>query len=110
MKRGEVWRVRLPPASGHAQAGERPAIVIQDDKANLPTVLVVPFTATSAASRFTGTLIVHPDATNGLSVPSVALVFQLGAVDKRSMLYRLGSLDQATLDKVFAALDLLTGR
>ena len=28
MRRGEVWRVRLPPASGHAQTGDRPALVV----------------------------------------------------------------------------------
>jgi len=27
MKRGEVWRVRLPMVAGHTQGGERPAKV-----------------------------------------------------------------------------------
>ena len=48
MKRGEVWRVRMPAVPGHAQAGERPAIIVQDAafNASLPTVLIVPFTST----------------------------------------------------------------
>jgi mRNA-degrading endonuclease toxin of MazEF toxin-antitoxin module len=29
MKRGEVWRVRIPFAPGHAQAGDRPALIVQ---------------------------------------------------------------------------------
>ena len=47
MKRGDVWRVRLPTVPGHTQAGERPAIIMQDDSFNvsLPTVLIVPFTS-----------------------------------------------------------------
>jgi len=99
MKKGEIWRVRLPIGPGHTQAGERPAIVV-----------LVPFTSTQAAARFAGTLVVQPDGQNGLTTPSVALVFQLSAVDKRGCLKRLGVLDPSTLDQVFATLDQLTGR
>jgi hypothetical protein len=31
MRKGEVWRVRLPAATGHKQAGERPAVIIQNN-------------------------------------------------------------------------------
>ncbi len=107
MKRGEVWRVRLPFGAGHTQAGERPAIIVQEGVVNaaLPTVLVVPLTSTQAATRFAGTLVVQPDMQNGLTTPSVALVFQLSALDKRECLRRLGTLDQNTPDQVFTILD-----
>jgi mRNA-degrading endonuclease toxin of MazEF toxin-antitoxin module len=54
MRRGEVWRVRLPPAPGHAQSGDRPALVVQNDAfmAALPTVLVVPFRGERRPSRW----------------------------------------------------------
>jgi mRNA interferase MazF len=112
MKKGDVWRVRLPTAAGHTQAGERPAVIIQDDpfNATLPTVLIVPFTSTLRATRFAGTLLVQPDQHNGLTMPSVALVFQLSAVDKRDCSRQLGVLDQSNLDQLFATLDKLTGR
>jgi mRNA interferase MazF len=112
MKKGEVWRVRLPTTSGHKQSGDRPAILVQDDSftAALPTVLVIPLTGTVAAARFPATLLVEPDAQNGLTVPSVALVFQLSAVDKRDCLRCLGVLEESTLDQLFALLDQLTGR
>ena len=101
MKRGEVWRVRLPTTGGHTQAGERPAIIVQSDNfSQLPTVIVVPFTSRMAASRFPGTLIVQPDANNGLTAPSVALGFQVTAQDARNVLTRLGKLDDATLLKL----------
>src|SRR4029079_1529165 len=102
MRRGEVWRVRLPPASGHAQAGERPALVVQNDAfpAALPTVLVVPFTGSLAAARFAGTLRVDPDGTNGLTTPSVALAFQLRAIDRRDGVQRLGEVDATTFAAV----------
>ncbi|MCI0641261.1 MAG: type II toxin-antitoxin system PemK/MazF family toxin [Gemmataceae bacterium] len=112
MKKGDVWRVRIPPSPGHAQTGERPAIIIQEDGfiTSLPTVLIVPFTSTLAAARFGGTLIVQPDKQNGLTLPSVALVFQVRALDKRNCLTKLGALDHQTLDQVFDVLDRLTGR
>ena len=112
MKRGEVWRVSLPSVPGHTQAGKRPAIIVQDDRysTSLPTLLIVPFTGTLAAARFPGTLLVQPDNQNGLAVPSVALIFQLTALDRRNCLQRMGALDTTTLDQIFALLDKLTGR
>jgi len=112
MKKGEVWRVRLATVPGHTQAGERPAIIMQDDSFNLqlPTVLIVPFTSTQRATRFPGTLLVQPDQQNRLAVPSVALVFQLSALDKQNCLHRLGELDSAALDRIFELLDQITGR
>ncbi len=70
----------------------------------------MPFTSSLAAARFDCTLVVQPDNQNGLTVPSVALVFQARALDKRDFLQRLGALDAATLGQVFAILDQLTGR
>ena len=112
MKRGDVWRVRLPTVPGHTQAGERPAIIMQDDSFNLslPTVLIVPFTSANRATRFPGTLLVQPDPQNGLTMPSVALVFQMSALDRQNCLDPLGELDPATLDQILALLDRLTGR
>jgi mRNA interferase MazF len=60
--------------------------------------------------RFPGTVLIQPDAQNGLTVPSVALVFQMRALDQRYCLYRLGALKAAILDHIFAELDRLTGR
>jgi mRNA interferase MazF len=112
MKKGEVWRVRLPFTPGHTQAGERPAILMQDDAFihSLPTVLMVPFMGTQAASRCPGTLLVQPDNQNGLTMPSVALVFQMSALDKSNCIQCLGVLDAKTLDLIFALLNQLTGR
>ena len=112
MKKGEVWRVLIPSAPGHAQTGERPAIIVQELGFNnsLPTTLIVPLTSKLAAARFDGTLVIQPDPQNGLIAPSVALVFQLRTLDQRNCVKPLGILDAATLDQIFDLLDQLTGR
>lgn len=112
MRKGEVWQVRIPPAPGHAQTGERPAAILTEDVfiPALNTVFIVPFTSAQATLRFPGTLLVQPDGQNGLTVPSIALVFQLRTLDKRQCLYPRGVLDSAILDQIFAELDKLTGR
>ena len=112
MQRGEVWKVTIPLAPGHAQAGDRPAVIIRDDSftVRLPTVLIVPFTSSQSAARFPGTVRVPPDGQNGLTVPSIALVFQMRVLDQRHCLQRLGAIAPATLDRILAEFDSLTGR
>jgi mRNA interferase MazF len=102
----------MPTVTGHTQAGERPAIIMQEASFNqkLPTVLIIPFTSTQKTTRFPATLLIQPDKQNGLTVPSVALVFQLSALDRQNCLARLGELDSATLDSVLDQLDKLMGR
>jgi len=112
MKKGEIWRVLIPTTPGHAQTGERPAIILQEMVYNnsLPTTLIVPLTSKLAASRFAGTLVLQPDQQNGLTTPSVALVFQMRTIDKRNCLKLMGILDASNLDQILDVLDQLTGR
>lgn len=112
MKKGEIWRGRLPYRSGHVQAGDRPAVIVQDDQVSraVPTRLVVPFTSSPTAMRFPGTVLVQPDGNHGLTMPSVALVFQLVPLDQRDFLKQLGTIDSASLDQIFVKLDEVTGR
>jgi mRNA interferase MazF len=112
MNVGDVHWVDFPPRNGHAQRGRRPAIVAQDASATarLPTILVIPLTTQLASLRFPGTVLVDPDQNNGLRRSSVALVFQLAALDLRLLGLRMGQVSQAVMDAVWDALDQLTGR
>jgi mRNA interferase MazF len=109
MGRGEVWFVHFPRGAGHVQAGTRPVVVVQNDAANaqLPTALVVPFTSQSSTLRFPGTVLIRPDQRNGLTLPSVALTFQMQVADHSFFLRHLGVLDPQDLGRVLAALDQL---
>jgi len=63
-------------------------------------VLIVPCTGATAGSRFPGTVLIQPDKQNGLTKPSLALGFQLRALDKRRFLKRLVVLSPMTFQQV----------
>ncbi|MEA2173260.1 MAG: mRNA interferase MazF [Blastocatellia bacterium] len=105
----EVRWIELPARGGHAQAGRRPAIVAQST-AGLPTTLVIPLTSQLDALRFPGTVLVEADAGNGLRRASVALIFQLTAVDNRFVMDRMGIVSEEVMKSIWSAFDELTGR
>jgi mRNA-degrading endonuclease toxin of MazEF toxin-antitoxin module len=55
-------------------------------------------------------VLVEADARNGLRRASVALVFQLTAVDRRFMSGRVGEISATLLRQIWTAFDELTGR
>lgn len=92
--------VDLSDGKGHEQKGERPAIVL--GKAN-GLVVVVPLTSNADRAKFPYTHIVNPAQENGLDCHSIALVFQLTAVDKSRIMRKMGCLSaeqQATVDEL----------
>ena len=109
---GEIHWIELPPGTGHEQSGVRPAVIVQDHAyaGLLPVVLVVPMTTATATLRFLGTVLIQSGPENGLHQPSVALVFQMRAVDRRRIGGRIGTVSADVVAEIFAALDKLLGR
>lgn len=102
MKRGEIVLVDLPASAGSAgreQIGTRPALIVHSDASNeqLPVVMVIPFTSQLGAQRYPHTILIQPDEQNGLSVPSVLMVFQLRALDKTRIVRSIGMLKSSLL-------------
>jgi mRNA interferase MazF len=107
MARGDVLRIELPSppgGAGHEQAGCRPAIAVQADVSgtNLPTLMIVPLTGQLSALRYPYTIRVEPSNANGLTQPSVLLVFQLRAIDRRRIIGTIGRLEQEYLEQLEA--------
>ncbi|MCG7849065.1 MAG: type II toxin-antitoxin system PemK/MazF family toxin [ANME-2 cluster archaeon] len=99
MREGDIYLVEIPSSGGHEQAGQRPAIIVQvSSLERLPTVLIVPLTSKLRAADFPFTFIIEPDNLNNLNVVSVALVFQLRAIDKRRMKNKIGKIEQIKLE------------
>lgn len=112
MNIGDLYWVEFSRGAGRAQAGRRSAVIVPVTEASrlLPTVLMVPLTTQLDALRFPGTTLIEPDRGNNLRRPSVALAFQLAAIDRRFVASRLGQAAQATIRGIFSTLDELTGR
>jgi len=105
MKRGDIVLVNLPQAAdsaGHEQVGTRPALIVHDDATSdtLSVVMIVPFTSNLKAQRFPHTILVKPSKENGLSMPSVLLVFQLRAIDKQRVTKKIGHLEDKLMGQV----------
>ncbi len=104
MPRGDVLSVNLPQpvVRGREQIGTRPAIAIQADLPGitLPTVMIIPLTSNRNALRFGFTVEILPSPQNGLAVASVAMCFQLRAIDNERVLGKLGTLEQGYLDRI----------
>jgi mRNA interferase MazF len=62
--------------------------------------MIVPITGRLTALRFAHTLKITPSPTNGLTIPSVLLVFQLRAIARSRLLQRLGHLEDSHLQAV----------
>jgi mRNA-degrading endonuclease toxin of MazEF toxin-antitoxin module len=112
MRAGDVYWVDFRRRGGREQEGRRPAIVLQgaSASASLPTALCVPLTSQLDALRFPGTLLVEAEASNGLRRASVALVFQLTAIDRRQISVRLGNVSASVMSGIWQALDELGER
>ena len=108
---GEIHWVDLPDTSGREQAGRRPAIIIQNDgyAGSLPTVLVIPLSSAIAALRFPGTAPVKADKTSGLRTDSVALVFQLRAIDRGRIKEKIGVVSESDVLEIRSELAKLLG-
>ena len=107
MVRGDIVLVNLPRSasgSGHEQVGNRPALIVHNDTTSrtLSVVMIIPFTSKLNAQRFPHTILIQPSPTNGLSCPSVLLVFQLRAIDKQRIQRTIGHLEAETLKLVDA--------
>lgn len=101
MQEGDIYLVEIPASNGHEQAGFRPAIIIQSsDIEKLPTVLVIPLTSKIKAVGFPFTLLIEPDGKNNLDIVSVALLFQLRAIDKKRIKNKLGKISSSKLKHI----------
>ena len=107
MQFGDIYSVEIPVSDGREQAGTRPAIIVQTAKTRLPTILIVPLTSKLAALNFTATFRIIPDDDNHLSAESVALVFQLRAIDRKRLKGKIGHLSGKYLKELKAQLKFL---
>ncbi len=98
MKKGEIWLIEIPSSNGHEQAGTRPAIVLSNVEANI--VIIIPLTSNLQALRFPHTIEIKPSNKNGLKEISVALVFQIRAIDNKRVKNKIGEIEKPSLNEL----------
>lgn len=106
MKRGDVYDARLDPVEGSEAAGRRPAVIVSRDAFNRssPVVIVVPCTSYREGRTIYPSQILLRAGHAGLSADSVVQGEQIRAIAKSRLDRRRGSLSEAAMVAVSAAL------
>ena len=109
---GQVWWVDLPPPHESESGFRRPVVVVQADvltQHGLRTIVSVPLTSNALRERTPGCVPLSMEAT-GLPKPSVALAYQLRAVDRSLFVASTGRLSPGAFEAVLDAIDEVLGR
>lgn len=99
--RGEVWLASLDPIKGSEQAGTRPIIVFQNDVVSQfsTTTIAIPLTTNQKRAKLPICIDIRK-GDGGLAQDSVALCFQIRAIDKTRLVKRLGQLKPRTITQL----------
>ena len=108
--RGDVVLCDLNPVIGTEQAGVRPAVVLQIDRANAasPHTIIAPFTTKIRRALLPSHVLVSTNV-GGLSQDSVVLCEQIRVIDKRRIVKVLGHLDDSYMQQIAKSLSSVLG-
>ncbi len=110
IQRGDVVLCDLNPVVGTEQAGIRPVVILQIDRANAvsPHTIIAPFTAKIRSALLPSHVFV-PAGVGGLTQDSVVLCEQIRVIDKQRIIKVLGHLDASYMDAIAKALVAILG-
>ncbi|MEQ8463642.1 type II toxin-antitoxin system PemK/MazF family toxin [Coleofasciculus sp. E1-EBD-02] len=105
IRRGDVVLCDLNPVVGTEQAGIRPVVILQIDRANAvsPHTIIAPFT-NKIRQKLLPSHVFVPAGVGGLSQNSVILCEQIRVIDKSRIIRVLGHLDDIYLQELAQAL------
>jgi len=108
--RGDVILCDLNPVMGTEQAGIRPVLVLQIDRANAasPHTIIAPFT-TKIRQALLPSHVMIAKGMGGLSNDSVLLCEQVRVIDKGRIIRVLGHLDNKKMERVADVLCTILG-
>lgn len=103
--RGDVALCNLNPVVGTEQAGIRPVVILQIDRANAvsPHTIIAPFT-TKIRRALLPSHVYVPAGIGGLNQDSIVLCEQIRVIDKSRIVRVLGRLDDVYLQQLSNAL------
>lgn len=107
---GEVWSVLFDPARGHEQGGLRPGLVISNDPFNrTPHTFCILAPLTRTDRGIPSHVPIQPPE-GGLRDLSFVLCEQVKSLSVSRLHRRLGSVDQATVERVQAIVGMFINR
>lgn len=108
--RGDVVLCDLNPVIGTEQAGIRPVVILQIDRANAvsPHTIIAPFTSKIRRALLPSHVFV-PAGIGGLSQDSVILCEQIRVIDKSRIMRVIGHLDDVYMEQLATALSTILG-
>lgn len=89
IKKGDVFVLDNVGAVGHVQKGVRPHVVVTQVAGQ--TVTIAPCTTTKKPRPYS--VVIQPNAINGLTTPSTVLIAQSFATDISLLTHKIGSLE-----------------
>jgi mRNA interferase MazF len=101
-RQGDIFWVRFGDPGDSGPSGKRPAVVIQNDllnSSNLNTTIVSLITSNLKLGDIPWNIELKKGMGN-IPKSSVVVVSQVATVDKTRLLEKIGSLDNATVDKI----------
>ncbi|MBR5636743.1 MAG: type II toxin-antitoxin system PemK/MazF family toxin [Pseudobutyrivibrio sp.] len=101
VQRGDIYLADLGEGVGSEQRGERPVLIVQNNKGNIfsPTVTVLPITTKIHKSEGMPTHVIIDDL-NVLPEKSAIMAEQITTIDKTKLIRKLGILDKRFMSKV----------
>jgi mRNA interferase MazF len=106
IKQGDVFWVNFDPSVGSEVKKIRPAVVVSNDINNEHSPIISIAPVTSSVTRIYSFEVEIPAGTSGMSSRSKIMVNQTRAIDKVRLIEFIGSLPDALMARVKAALKL----
>lgn len=100
MKQKEIWLADLNPVKGSEQKGVRPVVVISGNSLNSHLNMSIVCPLSSKIKNYPGCVVLPKSISNGLSVDSEVIVFQIRTIDGSRLLKKLGEIEEEELKKI----------
>ena len=111
IKRGEIYSANLYTIIGSEQGGERPVLIIQNNKGNKhsSTTIAAPITTKRVPNYLPIHVFVYTSRKTGLPQTSCVLLEQICVLDKSRLTKRIGRVSRITMEDVDRALKISVG-
>ena len=105
MKQGEIWYANLNPTQGSEQAGHRPIVIISGNLLNTHLEIVICCPLTTKIKNFKGNVVLTPNASNKLELPSEVLTFHVRSISKNRLTKKIGVISKEELQSTLTSLN-----